>query len=224
LAPSIEGFAFSDRFVYDAPRRVFEVAARDEETLQEDMMTETQIRLVALITLVAFGQFACYNTYFISKDELEKLESGVETKEVVEVSADCKGATASRSGELDGTRWAQAANGATKNKKATDAASSNSESTSKPGCKKVPVSTSNAINVVSNGGEEFRVTPFNFRMSKKQLVSPEYDLLLSLDRVEGAQVRQFSTWKTIGTIVGVSAATIGMFVGISVLAPESDNF
>ncbi len=188
-------------------------------------MTENWKRFVALVTLVAFGPFACYNTYFISKDELEKLESGVETKEVVEVSADCNGATASSSRDLDGTRWAQASSSSSSTTSSDASGNPKSKTSSANGdCTRVPVSTSNAINVVSQEDEQFRITPFNFRMSQQQLVSPEYDLLLSLDRVKGAEVRQFSTWKTVGTIVGVSAATIGMFVGISVLAPEGDSF
>jgi hypothetical protein len=61
-------------------------------------------------------------------------------------------------------------------------------------------------------------------MSQQQLVSPEYDLLLSLDQVKGAEVQQFSTWKTTATIVGVSAVAIGSFIGISILAPEGGGF
>ena len=92
------------------------------------------------------------------------------------------------------------------------------------GAEPIPVSTANPVTVVTNGGDEYRVTPFNFMMSETQLVSPEYDLLLSLKQVEGARVRQFSTWKTTATIVGVSAVAIGTFVGISILAPDSEGF
>lgn len=86
------------------------------------------------------------------------------------------------------------------------------------------MSTANPVNVVTKSGDAYRVTPFNFMMSEQQIVSPEYDLLLSLDEVEGGEVRQFSTWKTVGTILGVSAVAVGTFVGISVLAPEGEGF
>jgi hypothetical protein len=61
-------------------------------------------------------------------------------------------------------------------------------------------------------------------MSEIQLVSPEYDLLLNISEVEGAEVKQFSLWKTVATIAGVSVVAIGTFVGISVLAPEEQSF
>lgn len=196
-------------------------------------------RLIALMAMASFSQVACYNTYFIDKGELEKLESEVDQREVVVVYGDCEGgATASESPEtkgnayksvqLDGTKWAQADGeeaAAAGDATASDAtATGKKEEAGRAGCARVPVSTANPVNVVTKDGETFRVTPFNFMMSDQQLVSPEYDLLLSLDRVEGGEVRQFSTWKTVGTILGVSAVAIGTFVGISVLAPEGKGF
>ncbi|MFW6053183.1 MAG: hypothetical protein ACOC9J_00045 [Persicimonas sp.] len=68
------------------------------------------------------------------------------------------------------------------------------------------------------------MTPFNFMMSEQQIVSPEYDLLLSLDEVDGGEVREFSTWKTVGAIAGVSAVAVGTIVGITLVAPEPKGF
>jgi hypothetical protein len=109
---------------------------------------------------------------------------------------------------------------------ATDATSTApaAEPVGRTGCERVPVSTANSVNVVSTSGESFRVTPFNFMMSEQQIVSPEYDLLMGLNQVKGAEVREFSTWKTVATIVGVSAVAVGTFVGISLLAPEGKGF
>lgn len=184
-------------------------------------------RLVATLTIAAFfTQMGCYNTYFISKDELEKLESGVEVKEVVTVQGDCRNVSAATGSDLDGQKVAQAdeageAAGEGGQETASDATSTGGEKPeAKAGCKAVPVSTANSIKVVTNSGEAFRVTPFNFMMSQKQLVSPEYDLLLSLKNVKGAKVREFSTLKTIGTIAGVSIVTIGTFVGIGLASPD----
>jgi hypothetical protein len=192
-------------------------------------------RLIALLAIASFSQVACYNTYFIDKGELEKLESEVEQKEVVVVYGDCADTatasnsegsegTAYKSLELDGSMWAQAEGDEAATASDATGARETEEKTGRPGCQRVPVSTANPVNVVTKNGETFRVTPFNFMMSEQQIVSPEYDLLLSLDQVEGGEVRQFSTWKTVGTIVGVSAVAIGTFVGISVLAPEGDGF
>src|SRR5690606_19781655 len=91
------------------------------------------------------------------------------------------------------------------------------------GCTDIPVSTANALNVRTTSGSLHRVTPFNFVMSDSQLVSPEYDLLLPMEEVSGAEVKQFSTWKTVATISGVSILAIGTFVGISLLAPEEQG-
>ena len=91
------------------------------------------------------------------------------------------------------------------------------------GCTEVQVSTQNALKLVTVDGTE-NVTPFNFIMSGGQLVSPEYNLLRDLEEVEGARVREFSTFKTVSTIVLVSAVAIGTFVGISFLAPDAGGF
>ncbi len=45
-------------------------------------------RLFAVATLLCFAQLACYNTYTISKGELEKLESGQERESVTIESTD----------------------------------------------------------------------------------------------------------------------------------------
>lgn len=197
------------------------------------MFTRVQ-RLTALVTIAAFTQTACYNTHFITKTELEKLESSVEPKEFVEVYGDCPTtasllqsqsiAYAQAEEETAPTDAAspEAAVEAAESEVATDATVATP--TGYEGCTKVQVSTANALFIKTTNGEMKRVTPFNFIMSQGQIVSPEYDLLERLDNVEGAEVDQFSTWKTVGTIVGVSAIAIGTFVGISLLAPDSGGF
>ena len=188
-------------------------------------------KLVGLVALASFTQFACYNTYFIDSGELEKLESTVETQETVTVYGDCpSGATISSLGP--GILYAQAdtaspAATAEEDAVATDAPvaavdrEAEKGAATPAGCTRVDVSTGNALNIVLESGETQRVTPFNFIMNNEQIVSPEYNMLLSMDEVQGAEVSEFSTWKTVGTIVGVSAVAIGTFVGISLLAPES---
>ena len=204
-------------------------------------------QVAALATMVGLlsTQAACYNTYFIEKDQLRKLESDVEQPEVVEVYADCPTRAAQPAGSeseesarsryrvLEGTEWAQADTGAAADGQAPAAPSEEGEvatdaGPSTPpefqGCTQVPISTTNSVKVVTEGGEELRVTPFNFIMSDSQLVSPEYDLLLPLNDVAGAEVEQFSTWKTVATIAGVTAVSVGTFVGLSLLADESQGF
>ena len=206
--------------------------------------------------LAVFSQTACYNTYFISKDELKKLESSVEPQATVLVYGDCPAGTKSTafnpdSVGLNGTLWAQTTPEETPKTPATEAADDAlppeiEEATKEmpdvvdaavapvaveapakmdtipPGCTAVNVSGGNTLQIVTTAGNQ-RVTPFNFIMNQKQLVSPEYDLLLTIDEVEGAEVSEFSTFKTVITIVGVSAVAIGTFVGISVLADPAEN-
>lgn len=212
-------------------------------------MKQSTKQLTSLVVLAAFTQTACYNSYFIDKTELEKLESSVEPQEVVEVYGDCPSSATADLRDFARPLYAQAdtepaadpASGASDDvdipeideatDTATDAApqtpaadpSAEAAPVNRTGCTKVEVSTGNAVQVVTKTGKE-RVTPFNFIMSGGQLVSPEYDLLVSLNDVDGAEVREFSTWKTVGTIVGVSAVAVGTFVAISIFAPESGGF
>lgn len=190
------------------------------------MSKSTLARALALLTLVSLTQSACYNTYFIDKSELRKLESNVEQREIVEVYGDCPTTQTSayKVLELDGTMWAQADAAAAPAPTASDATSATAVEPGKDGCTKVPVSTANTLNLVTLDGNRKRVTPFNFIMSETQIVSPEYNLLEQLNTVEGAEVKQFSTWKTVAMISGATVATIGTFVAISLLAGESGGF
>ncbi|TXD37574.1 hypothetical protein FRC98_07745 [Lujinxingia vulgaris] len=172
---------------------------------------------IALVALASLSQMACYNTYTISNQELAKLESSVEPVEVVEVNANCQ-PTGSASLGMDGQALAQAAAEPGVEETATDAGAQD------PNCIVVPVSTVNALTVLTTDGTRERVTPFNFVMDDVQLVSPEYDLLIELDNVDGAEVREFSTWKTVATIAGVSLVAVGTFVGISLVAPDEQGF
>ncbi len=189
----------------------------------------------ALMILASVTQLACYNTYFVDKDELRKLESNVEQREVVEVFADCAGARAQYDGPTRERAIMLAQNDAEAPAEvpaeappvANDASPATAQTdvtVSSDSCVTVPVSTANALSLVRLDGGRDRVTPFNFIMSETQIVSPEYDLLLSLNEVEGAEVKQFSTWKTVATVAGVTVATVGAFVAISLLAPEGSGF
>lgn len=199
-------------------------------------MSQHVRRTLAASVALMMTQAACFNTYFIEKDELEKLESSVEQREVVQVYGDCAGsgaeeaapaepaATSRNVRALDGTMWAQADTGKTATPAASDATTTGEAANERPGCVKIPVSTANTLTVVTTDEERLRVTPFNFIMDANQLVSPEYDLLRPLNEVKGAEVRQFSTWKTVATIVGVTVSTAGAFILISTLAGQESGF
>ncbi len=193
------------------------------------MMKRTLIRRTAALAAVAMiTQTACYNTYFIEKDELRKLEASVDIEEVVVVYGDCASTAApaeARLGRLDGTMWAQADAADTAAPATSDATATTGEPVNpRPECSPVNISAANTVKVLTVDGSEWRVTPFNFIMSQSQLVSPDYDVLLPLSQVEGAEVREFSTWKTVATASGATLVTVGLFVAISLLAPADEGF
>lgn len=198
------------------------------------MLTRRTQKILAMLGLVCFSQTACYNTYIIDTNELKKLEDSIEQKEIVMVYADCPASSAPAAPaaatyrSLDGTMWAQATPAGAGAETATDAlpavVMTKTEGAGRPGCTEVPVSTANTLQVVTTSDERKRVTPFNFFMSDTQLVSPEYDLLQPLNTIQGAEVREVSTGKTIAFVAGVALVTIGAFVGISVLAGEETGF
>lgn len=187
-------------------------------------MSLRNLKWAALASLLAVSQLACYNTYTIDNQELSKLESSVDRYEVVEVLADCPdGASpeAEEASHLDGTMFAEAqADG--DEAVATDAMTKTIDIDDYGGCTKVPVSTGNMLTVLTRGGGEQRVTPFNFVMDDVQLVSPEYDVLVQLDQVEGAEVREFSGKKTAAAITSTTVLTVGTFIGIGLFFEDVD--
>lgn len=188
-------------------------------------MSFRNIKWVALAVVFATTQLACYNTYTIDQNELSKLEATPDRYETVEVLADCPDDEIGFEGDsLEGERFAEAEEGEIDEEAIADAMTKRVDADEIGGCTVVPVSTVNALTVLINDGPNQRVTPFNFVMDDIQLVSPEYDVLVQLERVDGAEVREFSGWKTAATIAGVSAVTIGTFVGVSILAPEEEGF
>ena len=199
-------------------------------------MSLRNLKWVLLATLFAATHLACYNTYTIDTNELSKLEASVDRYEVVEVLADCpEGAAPVEEGDaqasaLHGTMWAEA-------QMPTDADAVADDGAVVPdarirrldvselgGCTMVPVSTVNPLTVLISGGRTQRVTPFNFVMDDIQLVSPEYDVLVQLDQVEGAEVREFSGWKTAAAISGMTILTVGTFVGIGLLGEPVEGW
>lgn len=192
-----------------------------------------------LLLLFAALTMGCYNTYFVTTTELQKLESTAEPIEVVEIFGDCPQTAsldhfmhlmvAQADDDYDPLADILGDRPTDEEEPTTDAPDTRATTpttpvtATPPGCTRVEVSTANAVNILTTDGGRERVTPFNFIMSGGQLVSPEYDLLLRMQDVQGAEVSEFSTWKTVGTIVGVSAVAIGTFVTISILAPESDG-
>lgn len=186
--------------------------------------------ITALIVLVALTQLACYNRHFISTPQLAKLEATVDQKESVAVIVDgCDEAKATSQREVPGVLVAQAeGETATDGAPAESGAAAGGESDKasvegidpETGCPTVRVNTASPLNVITQSGGVVRVTPFNFAVTDTQVVSPDYDLLLPIADVRGAEVQTFSGWKTTALITGALAVGVGLFVGIALGAED----
>lgn len=185
-------------------------------------------RFLVLGLVVLFANAACYNNYFISKTQLEKLEAKVEQKEAVAVIVDGCDEGKGKSARVWGAKGPQVADAAAG---ASDA--SGAKSKKKPaedgidpetGCPTVLVNTASPMFVVTQDDQRNRVTPFNFAVTDTQVVSPDYDLLLPMDDVKGGEVQTFSPWKTTFLLTGVTAVAVGLFVGIQVAGGDGRKF
>ena len=87
----------------------------------------------------------------------------------------------------------------------------------------VKVGATTPITVLTAGGEERSVSPFNFIISDTQLVAPDYDLLVPRDQVEGAKVLEFAKGKTALLIAGSILAAAGSFAAISIFADSGSG-
>lgn len=192
-------------------------------------------RFLALLLSLVTVQAGCYSSYFISKDELRKLESSVEQKDIVRVYGDCPVDSVAAShtasahttqGNRYGVLYAEASTPQDADAVVSDASDAvvEADEAVPPGCTPVDVSTANPLVIQTQEGSDLRVTPFNFIMSGRQIVSPEYDMLENLSDVKGAEVSEFSTWKTVLLVVGIAGAAVGAFVGVSLLGGSSSGF
>ena len=82
----------------------------------------------------------------------------------------------------------------------------------------VVVSDTTGIYVRGLSGRRYPVTPFNFKMSKRQLVASDRDTLLMLNEIQSYEVDHLSTGKTIGMLGLGAAAAAGVIVTIIVTA------
>jgi hypothetical protein len=154
-------------------------------------------RLVALLAAAGFITTACFSSHQISLRELEKLQTGFEAEQTYVATDGCADTQRlSNEPPVDGRDPVT-------------------------GCRVVAVGPTNTLHVHTRDDTEYRITPFNFTLGETQLVSPDYDLLLSREALDYAEVETFSTGRTIAVIAGLTAAAVGTFLVISLTAGES---
>ena len=79
----------------------------------------------------------------------------------------------------------------------------------------VEISPETPLEVETQDGSQYRITPFNFLLSETQLVSPDYDLLLPAEQVSTAEVREISYGKTFGFVGAVVVVVAGGFTALA---------
>jgi hypothetical protein len=84
----------------------------------------------------------------------------------------------------------------------------------------IVVSEDTKIGVTSRSGEYFAISPFNFTLDDTRLIAPDEGFLLSTKQIETGNVKQVSTGKTVGLVLGGLLAVIGGAVGIINTAGE----
>ena len=85
------------------------------------------------------------------------------------------------------------------------------------GGEQVSVSDDTKLFARSTGGRRYQITPFNFKMTKSQLVASDRDYILMLDEVDSYEVDKLSTWKTVGLISLGVAAVGGLITAMAIM-------
>lgn len=135
-------------------------------------------RLIVIIMLATFAPVACYDTYYISGSELNKLERSDKASVVV------------------------------KDKKGHD----------------IQIKETSRLFVRSKGKKRYQLTPFNFKLTKQQLVASDRDYILDVNGLkQGAEIDVPSIWKNALLIGGGVAIVTGLILGV-VLTSGSKNF
>jgi hypothetical protein len=89
---------------------------------------------------------------------------------------------------------------------------------------KVVVSENSKIGVTDKSGTYHAVSPFNFTLTRAQLVAPDEDLLLTRDEIDTGNVKLVSGTKTALLVAAGVAVLAGVGIFVAVTAPEKEGF
>lgn len=89
---------------------------------------------------------------------------------------------------------------------------------------KVVISENSKIGVTDKAGVYHAVSPFNFTLTRAQLVAPDEDLLLTRDEIDTGNVKLVSGTKTALIVAAGVAVLAGVGVFVAVTAPERKEF
>jgi hypothetical protein len=88
----------------------------------------------------------------------------------------------------------------------------------------VVVTENTKLGVTDSGGTYHAVSPFNFTLTRGQLVAPDEDLLLGRDQIETGNVKVVSGTKTALLVAGGVAAIVAGALFITLTAEDRKEF
>lgn len=108
--------------------------------------------------------------------------------------------------------------------KAAEGGSSNAVKVATSEGEEVVITENSRIGVTDRAGAYYSISPFNFTMTRGQLVAPDEDLLLAREAIETGNVKVVSGTKTALLVAGGVAAVIAGALTVVLTAPEKKAF
>lgn len=88
----------------------------------------------------------------------------------------------------------------------------------------IDVTANSKIGVTDKGGKYHQISPFNFTLTRGQLVAPDEDLLLLKSEIDTGNVKQVSGTKTALLVVAGVAVLAAGVIYVASTAEEADTF
>ena len=88
----------------------------------------------------------------------------------------------------------------------------------------IVVTRNTKIGVTDRNGAYLPVSPFNFTLSRNQLIAPDEDLLIAVPNIETGNVKQISGGKTALLVAGGVLAIVGAAAWVTLTAEEEKGF
>ncbi len=88
----------------------------------------------------------------------------------------------------------------------------------------VVISENSKMGVTSKSGDYFAVSPFNFTLTRGQLIAPDEDLLIGRSNIATGNIKQVSGGKTVAIVLAGLAAVAGGAAFVLLTAEEKKGF
>lgn len=88
----------------------------------------------------------------------------------------------------------------------------------------IVVSPSSKLGVTTKDGGYHAISPFNFTLTRAQLVAPDEDLLLGKSQISTGNIKQVSGMKTTLLVTGAALVLVGAAAAIALTAEPRKEF